>query len=435
MPDIFPIKSSASQISEAIILAGGQGTRLRNYLPDLPKCMAPVSGHPFLFYVINYWRSQGIEKFIFSLGYKHEIIEDYLASHFSTLPYHSVVENEPLGTGGAIMAACYFASGEDMLVTNCDTLFKINLDSFCDYHFTKNAGCTIALKAMSDFDRYGAVELNEDGSVKSFSEKRHYDKGYINGGVYLLKVSSFVSLDLPENFSFEKEYLESPPAGDTIYGQVQDAYFRDIGIPEDYRRANDEMFIPRLDLSDIDKRWTLFLDRDGVINHEKENAYILNKEEFMFYEDVPEAVNILSGKFGKIIIVTNQRGIGKGLMTEEDLSGIHEYMINEILRSGGRIDSIYYCTDTDNKSFYRKPNPGMAFLAARENPGIEFSRSVIAGNKPGDMLFGRHAGMYTVYIASTHPETPFPHPDIDARFDSLFDFAKAINREGFNKKL
>ena len=131
-------------------------------------------------------------------------------------------------------------------------------------------------------------------------------------------------------------------------------------------------------------------------------------------------------KFGIIIVVSNQRGISKGLMTEEDLANIHQNMRREIESSGGRIDGIYYCTAFDSKDPYRKPNPGMAFLAKQDLPEIDFSKSIIAGNKPSDMLFGKNVGIYSVYIASTHPQTPFPHPDIDLRFDSLADFAKAL---------
>ena len=114
------------EIKQAIILAGGLGTRLRSVVSDLPKCMAPVAGRPFLFYVINYLRSQGIEKFIFSLGYKHEVIEEYLKDQFSTLQYECSIEEEPLGTGGAIQLACKLATKKNVIIANGDTLFKIN---------------------------------------------------------------------------------------------------------------------------------------------------------------------------------------------------------------------------------------------------------------------------------------------------------------------
>ena len=413
-------------IKEAIILAGGFGTRLRDAIPDLPKCMAPVNGRPFLFYVINYLRSQGIEKFIFSLGYKHEIIEAYLNAEFPTLDFQCLIEKEPLGTGGAILASCYKTSEQTVLVLNGDTIFKVDLEKAFANHVEHDSDCTLLLKPMDDFDRYGVVELNEDDSIKSFKEKKFYKNGLINGGVYILNTEQFLAEELPGKFSFERDYLEKYFATRKIYGSVQDEYFIDIGIPEDYFRVQQELKQPPLDLKLIDKDWTLFLDRDGVINYEKKDDYIRNREEFKFYEGAKDALKIFGKKFGIIIVVSNQRGIGKGLMTEDDLAGIHQNMQQEIEDAGGRIDGIYYCTAVDAKAIYRKPNPGMAFSAKRDFPGIDLSKSIIAGNKPSDMLFGKNSGMYSVFIASTHPETPFPHPNIDLRFNSLSDFAKAL---------
>ena len=181
-----------------------------------------------------------------------------------------------------------------------------------------------------------------------------------------------------------------------------------------------------LDLKSIDKNWSLFLDRDGVINDEILGRYVLNWDQFHFSRDVLRAFPILNKKFGPIVIVSNQRGVTRGLMTEEDLLNIHKKMQLEINEAGGRVDQIYFCTDLDDSCFRRKPNPGMAYEAQKEFPLIDFSRSVMVGNKPGDMKFGRNAGMFTVFITTTNPEQPFPHPDIDLRFNSLYEFAQAI---------
>lgn len=413
-------------IREAIILAGGLGTRLRDAVPDLPKCMAPVANRPFLFYVINYLRSQGIERFIFSLGYKHEVIEDYLKDQFPTLEYDTAIEQEPLGTGGAIRLSCTKTKDKTVIVANGDTLFKIDVTKLASFHDMCGAHCTLSLKPMKQFDRYGVVELNTDYSIKNFSEKQYYEEGFINGGVYALNAPKFLGENLPSKFSFEKDYLEKLYDQRRMYGVVQDEYFIDIGIPEDYERSQKELTSEALDISKIDKSWTLFLDRDGVINHEKDNDYILNWGEFRFYDEVKEAMNIFAQKFGKILIVSNQRGVGRGRMTEEDLTNIHHAMKSEIESSGGRIDKIYYCTGIDNIHPYRKPNPGMALQAKRDFPAIDLTRSIIAGNKLSDMKFGRNAGMHTLYIASTHPDQAIPHPDIDLAHPSLISFARSL---------
>ncbi|HUR66826.1 MAG TPA: HAD-IIIA family hydrolase [Chitinophagaceae bacterium] len=408
-----------------IILAGGLGTRLRDTVPG-PKCMAPVAGRPFLFYVINYLRSQGIEKFIFSLGHLHEVIEKYLAEQFPTLNYQCSVEDEPLGTGGAIRLASLVASDKNVVIVNGDTLFRANIREAATFHEDNDAECTLLLKPMKDFDRFGVVQTDKNGLVTKFKEKQPYKTGNINAGVYLLNIPSFLQKDHPAKFSFEKNYLETAYPRKKIYGLIQDAYFIDIGIPEDHSRAHKELEKPVLDLNKIDKSWSIFIDRDGVINHEKKEDYIRNPEEFRFYDGVKEAFHKISKKFGKVIIVSNQRGIGRSLMTETDLAGIHSLMQQEIESIGGRIDAIYYCTSTDNKHPDRKPNPGMAFSAALDITDIDLSRSLMIGNKLSDMLFAKNAGMYSVFVATTNPDIPFPHPDVDLRFNSLPDFANSL---------
>ncbi len=181
-----------------------------------------------------------------------------------------------------------------------------------------------------------------------------------------------------------------------------------------------------LDLSKIDNSWTLFLDRDGVINHDKDNDYIRNWEEFRFYDTTLEAMAILAQKFPRIMVTTNQKGVGKGLMTVDDLTRIHTNMLQEIKQSGGRIDKVYYCSDLSDDSINRKPNPGMAFQAKADYADIDLAKSIIVGNRISDMGFGRNAGMRTVFVATTHPETPFPNPLIDLRFDHLLAFARAL---------
>ncbi|HET7118567.1 MAG TPA: nucleotidyltransferase family protein [Hanamia sp.] len=231
-------------INEAIILAGGLGTRLRSVISDKPKCMAPVAGKPFLHYLITYLQKNGIENFIFSVGYMHNVIEKYLKNNSTGFNYKITLEEEPLGTGGATKLSCGKVSGKNVLVCNGDTLFKINCNSLSKFHLEKKAACTLNLKPMKNFDRYGVVELNKDHSIKSFKEKQFYQSGLINGGVYALNIEEFLKENLPKKFSFEKDYLEKKVQMDKkpkLFGMIQDEYFIDIGIPEDYERAQREM--------------------------------------------------------------------------------------------------------------------------------------------------------------------------------------------------
>jgi histidinol-phosphate phosphatase family protein len=180
------------------------------------------------------------------------------------------------------------------------------------------------------------------------------------------------------------------------------------------------------DFKNIDSNWTLFLDRDGVINHEQRNDYVKKWDEFKFYTESLMALPILANKFSRIVITTNQKGVSKELMTEADLLSIHQKMVIAINEVGGRIDHIFYCTDFDNDSFNRKPQPGMAFQAKEKFTSIQFEKSIMVGNRTSDMEFGRNAGLHTVFLATTHPETSFPNSLIDYRFNNLLEFAQAL---------
>lgn len=175
-----------------------------------------------------------------------------------------------------------------------------------------------------------------------------------------------------------------------------------------------------------DPSWTIFLDRDGVINHEKEMDYVNTPEEFIFYDGVKEAMRLLSEQFRYIIIVTNQRGVGKGVTTLENLTSIHDNLVNDIEAIGGRIDHIYYCPDLEQNSPNRKPNPGMGFQAQQDHPAIDFSRSIMVGNNFSDMEFGRNLGAKTIFLTTTNPDIKLPDHRIDAAFESLPAFAAAL---------
>lgn len=229
------------QVKEAIILAGGLGTRLQSAVPGLPKCMAPVNGKPFIWFVIDHLLKQGIHTFIFSLGYRSEAFLDFLAGTLKEDQYTIVLEKEPLGTGGAIQFACLSANDDQVLVLNGDSIFKTGIQEQAAFHIQQDADCTLGLKHLTCFDRYGAVVINPDHSIASFREKQFYEEGFINGGVYMLNRKRFLAEGLPEKFSFETDYLQAFYQKRKMYGLPRNAYFIDIGIPEDYQRAQTEL--------------------------------------------------------------------------------------------------------------------------------------------------------------------------------------------------
>ena len=226
---------------EAIILAGGLGTRLRSAVPDLPKCMAPINGVPFISYLIDNLINEGVTKFIFSLGYKSEAFISLIEEKLPMKNFTVVIEDEPLGTGGAIKLACKKAKEENVIALNGDSLFKVNLKELMQFHLEKKSNCTLALKPMQDFERYGSVEIDAVQKINSFKEKQFITKGCINGGVYAIEVASFLQKSLEDKFSMEQDYLEKYSGEGNFYGFVQEGYFIDIGIPEDFVRAQIEL--------------------------------------------------------------------------------------------------------------------------------------------------------------------------------------------------
>ena len=177
----------------------------------------------------------------------------------------------------------------------------------------------------------------------------------------------------------------------------------------------------------IDKTWTLFLDRDGVINRRIEGGYVHSWDQFEFLSGVKDAMNILSAIFGKIFVVSNQQGIGKGLMTEDELQKIHEKMIDEIEIAGGRISKAYHSPFLEiEKSILRKPNIGMALKARKEFPETKFKCSIMVGDSISDMIFGKKVGMVTAFISVDNTLIGKNHQLIDLAFPDLLSFSMGL---------
>lgn len=225
---------------DAVILAGGFGTRLKPVISDLPKPMAPIRGKPFLGYLLHHISRYAISRFILCTGYYHQVIEDYFGADFNGIPIVYSIETEPLGTGGAVRQALHLISHPTFYLFNGDSFFAIDLNTLAQQHFSLNADLSIALKRMVHFDRYGTVCLAGQRIIK-FEEKKRCAEGRINGGVYCVNKSIFSTCKLQSKFSFEKDLLETAVNDFYFAGIDFDSYFIDIGIPEDYEKAQKEM--------------------------------------------------------------------------------------------------------------------------------------------------------------------------------------------------
>ncbi len=221
---------------EVIILAGGLGTRLRSEVSDRPKCMAEINSKPFLYYWLKYLERFDIKKIILSLGYMSSGVESWVEDNHKNFNFliDFVVEQQPLGTGGAIRFALNKTTQKNVLILNGDSFFMMDLENFCNKHKQKKASISLALKEMESFDRYGSVVIDENEKVTTFKEKTFCSKGLINAGIYMINKEKVALNNYPEKFSFEKDILQQSK---DIFGFVCQGYFIDIGIPDDYHRA------------------------------------------------------------------------------------------------------------------------------------------------------------------------------------------------------
>ena len=229
---------------QAIILAGGFGTRLQSVVKNTPKPMALIHGKPFLAYLVEYLKSHGITKIILSVHYLREQIQDFFKTNYEGLDIAYAIEDQPLGTGGALVNAFqYIAISEPVFVINGDTFLQLDYRAMFAQHQKTSAGITMALRKMPDCSRYGIV-LTESGKVVAFGEQGSRSPGLINAGVYLIKPSFFQAFPVTTAvFSFEKDFLLHHINQLHPDAFIVDDYFIDIGVPEDYARAVREFSI------------------------------------------------------------------------------------------------------------------------------------------------------------------------------------------------
>jgi D-glycero-alpha-D-manno-heptose 1-phosphate guanylyltransferase len=226
---------------KAIVLAGGLGTRLSGIISDIPKPMASVGVRPFLEYLLDYLVEQGVEQAVLAVSHKWEVIRQHFGDSYRGIPLGYSVEDEPLGTGGAIRQALETLPDDEIIVLNGDTLFHIDLDAFATTHRGGNSLLTIALKQVADCDRFGRVKISDNGVITEFQEKSTNGPGWINGGIYMLNRQLLDNFPMPVKFSFEQDLIEPNIGRICPLAFQSDAYFIDMGIPEDYERAQSEI--------------------------------------------------------------------------------------------------------------------------------------------------------------------------------------------------
>ncbi len=223
---------------EAVILAGGMGSRLKSVVNDRPKPMALINNKPFLHYLLSNLKKENFEHIILAVGFKYKIISDYFGDSFLGMKISYAVEEHPLGTGGGILNALKQARENFTFVLNGDTYFPVSFAEMENLAVEKQSDLVIALRKIDNVSRFGTIEISGENRIVKFVEKQNNaGEGLINGGIYLIKNSSFIQLGFPEKFSFEEDFLTAKFKEKKFFGIPFNSYFLDIGIPESYNQA------------------------------------------------------------------------------------------------------------------------------------------------------------------------------------------------------
>lgn len=377
-------------VRQAVILAGGIGTRLRPLTYKIPKPMIALNNRPFLEYLIDLLKENGIEEVILLLGYLPEKIKEYFGngSKFGMNIKYSI-GGVSFETGKRIKNAEDLLNG-NFLLMYCDNYWPLNLKNLLEYHNNHSVLATITIYTNKDSFTKSNIKVDNQGYVTLYDKSRKEENlSGVDIGFFVINKKIF-KLMPNTNFSFEKEILPKLIKKKQLAGYLTDHKYYSIGNLE------------RLPITEkyLQSKKVIFLDRDGVINKKPPKAdYIKNWNEFEFLPGSIEAISLLTKDGYDIYLISNQAGIARGRITENDLKEIHEKMKKELDRHGAKISGIYYCPHGwDEGCECRKPKPGMFFQTAREHY-IDLTKTIFIGDDERDIQAGNAAGCKTILVS------------------------------------
>ncbi len=406
----------------AVILAGGLGTRLRPVIGDRPKVLAPVSGRPFLAYLLDQLATAGMRKVVLCTGHLGEQIRATFGDSYGGLELRYSHENKPLDTAGALRLALPLLDTDPVLVMNGDSYCQVSLDAFLRWHDERQALASLLLTYVDDTGRYGRVVVDEEGAVRSFEEKSSSgNPGFINAGIYLLSQEVLKSIPAHRAVSLEHEVFPSW-IGRGLYGYTGGGVFLDIGTPESYAAAQ-RFFDDRRPFGSAQgRRLTadgsprsavggreaiggprsavsgrlVILDRDGTINVEK--YYLSDPDEVELLPNAAAGIRRMQELGLKVVVATNQSAIGRGYFDGDALERIHERLLSLLAAEGATVDGIYICPHhPDEDCTCRKPRPGLLEQAARDFQA-DLTQAFVIGDKAIDIEVGRRVGATTLLV-------------------------------------
>lgn len=386
------------EIKQAVIFAGGKGTRLMPLTEDRPKPMVNVNGKPFLYYLLKLLKEEGIEKVVILLGYKGEVIRNYCEKEKLFGLDIQFSQGEVKWETGKRLQEAKGLMDENFLLMYCDNYWPLQLKKLVEFH--KNHGKRFTMTVYSNRDKItkNNLYLDENGLVTLYDKSR--TKPNLNGvdiGFFIMNRSLID--EIPEgNISFEAYIFPRLVELKQLAGYLTHHRYFSCSNLEKLETAC-AFFTPKK---------AIFIDRDGVINKKAPKAeYVTTWKQFEFLPGVLDALKILKDHGYTVIIVSNQAGINRHYMTHENLADIHAHMCSEIEKNGGNIHAIYYCPhDWDEGCLCRKPNPGMFFSAVHDHL-INLREMCFIGDDPRDRIAGEAAGLMTYLVEM--PDADFPH--------------------------
>ncbi|MFT6865184.1 MAG: histidinol-phosphate phosphatase family protein [Cyclobacteriaceae bacterium] len=401
---------------QAIILAGGKGTRLKDLTDEIPKPMIPIGDKPIIEHQILLLKSHNITNIKIIINHLKDPLINYLGSGENWGVHLTYFEEEqPLGTAGAFPLFSQDLE-ETFLVLYGDVMMDMDLDRLLDFHYKNKADATLVVHPNDHPHDSDLLEIDEIGKITAFYSKPHlpniYYKNLVNAGLYVFNKSVIDHLPGAVKGDFGKDIFPKWIKSLNIFGYNTPEYLKDMGTLDRLTKVNEDYASGKIAKKNLrNKQRAIFLDRDGVLNEDRN--LIHKPEDLVLYPNAADAVRKINSSDYLSVVVTNQSVVARNLCTIEELEYIHKKIDTELGENAAKLDNLYYCPYHPEKGYpeenpaykkehpWRKPSPGM-LLQAAEDFNIDLKRSYIIGDRQSDIQAGKNAGTLTASVRTGH---------------------------------